>query len=105
MRAYDLLGVGEEDLRDRSFTERRARLERLLAQRGDPRITASPLVPFKDWHELALARADPAAFGAGIDAAAVEGVMLKYRDAPYVPGRPRGLWWKWKRGPIWWMRC
>jgi DNA ligase-1 len=26
--------------------------------------------------------------------------MLKRRDAPYVPGRPRGLWWKWKRDPF-----
>ena len=21
-------------------------------------------------------------------------------DAPYVPGRPKGLWWKWKRNPL-----
>ena len=46
------------------------------------------------------ARADPAAAGAGADADAVEGVMLKRRDAPYVPGRPKGLWWKWKRDPL-----
>jgi DNA ligase-1 len=26
--------------------------------------------------------------------------MLKRRDAPYVPGRPKGLWWKWKRDPF-----
>jgi DNA ligase-1 len=26
--------------------------------------------------------------------------MLKRGDAPYVPGRPRGLWWKWKRDPL-----
>ena len=26
--------------------------------------------------------------------------MLKRRDAAYVPGRPRGLWWKWKRDPF-----
>ena len=26
--------------------------------------------------------------------------MLKRRDAPYVPGRPKGLWWKWKRDPL-----
>lgn len=26
--------------------------------------------------------------------------MLKRRDVPYVPGRPRGLWWKWKRDPF-----
>jgi DNA ligase-1 len=29
----------------------------------------------------------------------IEGVMLKRRDAPYVAGRPKGLWWKWKRDP------
>ncbi len=26
--------------------------------------------------------------------------MLKRGDAPYVPGRPKGLWWKWKRDPL-----
>ncbi|MGB9387931.1 MAG: ATP-dependent DNA ligase, partial [Pseudolabrys sp.] len=30
----------------------------------------------------------------------VEGVMLKRRDAPYTPGRPKGPWWKWKRDPM-----
>ena len=25
--------------------------------------------------------------------------MLKRRDAPYLPGRPKGQWWKWKRDP------
>jgi DNA ligase-1 len=28
-----------------------------------------------------------------------EGVMLKLRASPYVPGRPKGLWFKWKRDP------
>ena len=23
--------------------------------------------------------------------------MLKRKDSPYVAGRPKGLWWKWKR--------
>ncbi len=26
--------------------------------------------------------------------------MLKRRDSLYVAGRPRGLWWKWKRDPL-----
>jgi DNA ligase-1 len=26
--------------------------------------------------------------------------MLKRKDALYVPGRPKGLWWKWKRDPM-----
>ena len=49
---------------------------------------------------MIAARADPAAAGAGNDAEAVEGVMLKRRDAPYLPGRPKGPWWKWKRDPM-----
>ncbi len=100
LRAYDLLIEGEEDLRERPFAERRARLEALVARLDPARIDLSPLVAFATWEELAAARADPAAHGAGADAGAVEGVMLKRRDAPYVPGRPRGPWWKWKRGPI-----
>ena len=99
LRAYDLLVEGRQDLRERPFLERRARLEALVQRLADPRIDLSPFVAFSAWQELAAARADPAAFGAGADADAVEGVMLKHREAAYVPGRPRGLWWKWKRGP------
>jgi DNA ligase-1 len=100
LRAYDLIVEGEEDLRERPFIERRARLEALVARTASPRLDLSALVPFSTWEELAAARAEPASHGAGADADAVEGVMLKRRDAPYVPGRPKGLWWKWKRGPI-----
>jgi DNA ligase-1 len=100
LRAYDLLGEGDDDLRDRPFAERRARLEKFIARLDDRRIDLSPLVPFATWNELIAARADPAAGGAGEDAAAVEGVMLKRRDAPYSPGRPKGPWWKWKRDPM-----
>jgi DNA ligase-1 len=100
LRAYDLLLEGEHDLRERPFVERRARLENFIAHLNDQRIDVSPKVPFTTWSELAAARADPAHAGAGADADAVEGIMLKRRDAPYVPGRPRGLWWKWKRDPF-----
>jgi len=100
LRAYDLLVEGEDDLREQPFAARRARLEALLARLAEPRLDVSPFVPFKTWDDLRAARADPAAAGAGPDADAVEGVMLKRRDAPYVPGRPRGLWWKWKRDPF-----
>jgi DNA ligase-1 len=100
LRAYDLLVEGDEDLRERPFTERRARLEALLARLNTPRIDVSPLVPFATWDDLTAARADPASAGADLDAEAVEGLMLKRRDAPYVPGRPKGPWWKWKRDPF-----
>jgi DNA ligase-1 len=100
LRAYDLLVEGEEDLREQPLMARRARLEALLACLGSPRIDLSPIIRFASWDELAQARADPAGAGAGPDADAIEGVMLKRRDAPYVPGRPKGLWWKWKRDPF-----
>ncbi len=88
------------DLRDLPFAERRKRLETFVKRLDTPRVDLSPLVPFETWPQLIAARADPASAGAGEDAAAVEGVMLKRRDAVYVPGRPKGLWWKWKRDPM-----
>jgi DNA ligase-1 len=100
LRAYDLLADGSEDLRERPFAERRARLESFIARLGDQRVDLSPLIPFTTWDELIAARKNPAAAGAGEDAAAVEGVMLKRRDALYLPGRPKGPWWKWKRDPF-----
>jgi DNA ligase-1 len=99
LRAYDLLDDGENDLRTLPFEERRTRLEAFIGQLDDPRIDLSPIVSFKTWDDLTAARADPAQAGAGDDADAVEGVMLKRRDAPYLPGRPKGQWWKWKRDP------
>ncbi|MFZ0113288.1 MAG: cisplatin damage response ATP-dependent DNA ligase [Xanthobacteraceae bacterium] len=98
LRAYDLLIEGEEDLRELPLTERRARLEALVARLGEARIDVSPQIAFADWDALARARANPV--DAGADADAVEGVMIKRRDAPYLPGRPKGLWWKWKRDPF-----
>jgi DNA ligase-1 len=99
IRAYDLLVDGEEDLRALPFTARRARLEALVEKLSSPRIDLSPLVPFAGWDDLTRARATPASAGAGPDADAVEGVMIKRADSPYLPGRPKGPWWKWKRDP------
>ncbi|HLG80393.1 MAG TPA: ATP-dependent DNA ligase [Bradyrhizobium sp.] len=99
LRAYDLLGDDENDLRELPFSERRAHLETFVKRLGDPRIDLSPTIAFDSWHALRLARAHPVSAGAGEDADAVEGIMLKRREAPYLPGRPKGQWWKWKRDP------
>lgn len=92
LMAYDLLHDGARDLRALPWTERRAALEAWAAQAG-PRVRLSPLVPFADWPALAARR--EAARGAG-----EEGLMLKRRDGAYLPGRPAGQWWKWKRAPL-----
>jgi DNA ligase 1 len=98
LRAYDLLADGDEDLRERPFAERRTRLEDFVVRLNEQRVDLSPLISFSTWDELIAARSDPAS--AGADATAVEGVMLKRRDALYLPGRPKGPWWKWKRDPF-----
>jgi DNA ligase 1 len=100
LRAYDLLADGDEDLRELPFAERRTRLEAFVARLSEPRIDLSPLITFTTWDDLTAARNSPAAAGAGEDAEAVEGVMLKRRDGLYLPGRPKGPWWKWKREPF-----
>jgi DNA ligase-1 len=100
LRAYDLLADGSEDLRELPFSDRRVRLEAFINRLNDPRIDLSPLVSFATWEELTAARKNPENAGAGEDAAAVEGVMLKRRDSLYLPGRPKGPWWKWKRDPF-----
>lgn len=95
VRLYDILFDGEADLRPLAFVERRARLEAWFARsvaRGPlaSRFDLSPTIAFADWDALRTIRAHP-------NARAAEGVMLKRRDSPYVAGRPKGLWFKWKR--------
>jgi DNA ligase-1 len=100
IRAYDLLSENGEDLREQPLNERRARLASLVERLAHPRLDLSPEIAFSSWEELGCARRDPAQAGAVQDAQAIEGVMLKHRDSPYVPGRPKGLWFKWKRDPF-----
>jgi DNA ligase 1 len=92
VRLYDILFDAGEDLRPRPFAERRARLEAWFVRAIPDRMDLSPLVPFARWQELADLRA-------GARDAGREGLMLKRRDSLYVGGRPKGLWFKWKRDP------
>jgi len=64
LRAYDLLGDGETDLRMLPFAERRTRLEAFVAKLDDARIDLSPTIAFDNWEALRSARADPASAGA-----------------------------------------
>ncbi len=99
-RAYDILSLDGEDLRALPLSARRARLEEFARTIAAPCFSLSPLTDARTHAQIAAARMNPAAFGAGADGPAVEGLMLKRWDSPYLPGRPRGLWWKWKRDPF-----
>ncbi|MEI8698713.1 MULTISPECIES: cisplatin damage response ATP-dependent DNA ligase [unclassified Mesorhizobium] len=92
MRCYDMLQIGDEDLRPLSFHERRSRLEAFVRSLDPSRFDLSPLVEFTDWQALEELRRKPLH-------PVIEGVMLKRWDSPYVAGRPKGPWFKWKRDP------
>ena len=93
VRLYDILFEEGEDLRALPFDVRRARLEAWYARIRPARMALSELLAFAGISELAELRA-------GARSQAIEGLMLKRADSPYVAGRPRGLWWKWKRDPL-----
>jgi ATP-dependent DNA ligase len=72
--AFDLLAEGDESLLDAPLRERRERLERIAAEAG---IELTPLTPDEAQAEKWLA--------------SIEGVMAKQLDAPYIPGKRKGM--------------
>jgi len=93
IRVYDMLFDGHEDIRTLPWTERRVRLEAWFARNPQSRMDVSEVLSFTGWEDLAEMRRRGAAEHGH------EGVMLKLKSSPYVPGRPKGLWFKWKRDP------
>ncbi|KQT54509.1 ATP-dependent DNA ligase [Aureimonas sp. Leaf454] len=92
LRTYDLLQDGRDDLRALPFRERRERLNGFVSGLDPTRFDISPFVPFDSFEDLGALRVDP-------PHPVIEGVMLKRWDSPYVPGRPKGPWFKWKQDP------
>jgi DNA ligase-1 len=92
IRAYDLLFDGEEDVRAKTYLERRARLSEIVEQAPHERFDLSALVDFSSWEELDDLRSTP-------PDPVIEGVMIKRRDSVYQAGRLKGPWFKWKRNP------
>ena len=90
--AYDVLEHEGRDVRDLPLSERRARLEALLAGRHR-RFFVSEVLSEPTWEGLASRRLEARE-------RKVEGLMLKRLDSPYRTGRRRGDWWKWKIDPF-----
>ena len=93
VRLYDILRLGDADLRALPLAERRYRLDAWYGNAPRDRLDLSPLVPFESWDDLKQLRDGARANG-------IEGLMLKRRDSPYLSGRPKGPWFKWKRGAL-----
>jgi DNA ligase-1 len=93
IRLYDALVIAGEDLREQPFSERRARLESWHERVRPPRTDVSELIDMTTKDDLVGLWRN--ARGTG-----VEGLMLKRRASPYIAGRPKGHWFKWKRAPL-----
>ena len=93
VRLYVVLILEGEDLRQLPWAERRRRLEALMPRLPADRFDLSSVVDADHFEHLAEIRA-------GARDEAIEGLMLKRRDSPYVAGRKTGLWYKWKRDPL-----
>ena len=93
VRLYDILFDGDDDLRVLGWEGRRQRLEAFAVGLDPDRFDVSQLVDASSFEELEDLRANARD-------TAIEGIMLKRRDSPYVGGRRAGLWYKWKRDPL-----
>ncbi|MFO1169446.1 MAG: cisplatin damage response ATP-dependent DNA ligase [Hyphomicrobiaceae bacterium] len=93
VRLYDLLHLDGEDLRALPFSARRQRLEAWHGAAPPTATDLSPQLTVTSIGELQALRASARD-------AEIEGLMLKRRDSPYLAGRPKGHWFKWKRDTL-----
>ncbi len=92
IRAYDLIEYEGKDIRNLSYIDRRQILERMVKDLQHESLILSERVSFDSWEELKEMRKQSRALG-------TEGFMLKQDDSPYLSGRKKGDWWKWKVEP------
>lgn len=92
--AYDLLEMDGRDLREAPLSSRRQMLKTLLDSVPETQpVQLSPEVKEDKWKDVATVRESSRSRGS-------EGLMLKKLDSPYLSGRKRGHWWKWKIDPL-----
>ncbi|MBI1275617.1 cisplatin damage response ATP-dependent DNA ligase [bacterium] len=93
IRLYDILVDAGEDVRSFPLSQRRKRLEAWYGRNRPTRMDVSEVLAVPDHISMAslrhAARHEPRN--------GVEGLMIKRLDSPYIAGRPRGHWFKWKR--------
>lgn len=96
LKAYDILEWEGNDIRQLPFIERRKLLEKLfktISTTEDLPFQISETIHFNTWEEVAKERDRAREMHS-------EGLMLKRKDSPYLVGRKKGDWWKWKVDPL-----
>lgn len=95
IKAYDLLEWEGKDIRDLPFEERRNLLETLydsIKDYGLP-LQLSERIELTSWDDATQERMKARELHS-------EGLMFKRKNSPYLVGRKKGDWWKWKLEPF-----
>jgi DNA ligase-1 len=85
-KAYDLLRLDGEDMRDKPLIARKGALDQI-------NVIQSHVVYPRCKEDIQAMRQKARAAGA-------EGVMIKHQHSGYIGGRKAGYWWKWKLDPM-----
>ena len=93
IKLYDILFLDNYDLREASWNERRLKLENWYTKNKNNFFDLSKVIKFKDWQNLKEIKTND------IIDDQHEGLMIKCIDSPYLSGRPKGHWFKWKKDP------
>ena len=91
--AYDLLEHQGQDIRESPLHHRRQLLIELVDTYSTPYISYSRPVEFNTFEQLQTLRTQARNHQA-------EGLMIKALESPYLVGRKRGYWWKYKVDPM-----
>src|SRR5690606_6809947 len=94
-KAYDVLEWEGKDIRSEPFIERRKILDAFFITVKNKSIPfhLSETMVFDSWDEVADERETSREKRS-------EGLMLKKKNSPYLVGRKKGDWWKWKINPL-----
>ena len=95
LKAYDILEWEGQDIRNLPYSERRLLLEQLYDSIKDktPYFQLSERVLLHSWEDVTTERMRAREMKS-------EGLMLKRNNSPYLVGRKKGDWWKWKIEPL-----
>ncbi|QGX63440.1 cisplatin damage response ATP-dependent DNA ligase [Alteromonas mediterranea] len=91
---YDALVLNGEDLTEKTLKARRQALEKWFSENSNNRLFLSETLTATSSRSLRKLHAQVC------QNRAVEGLMIKRLDSKYIPGRPKGKWFKWKRDPL-----
>jgi DNA ligase-1 len=93
IKLYDILFLDNIDLRDVPWKLRRKKLEEWFLTNKNQYFDLSEVMKFKEWKDLENIKKFK------IIDEEHEGLMIKRKKSPYISGRPKGHWFKWKKEP------